>query len=150
MKKRIIVPVIILACSLCFADQAAWITKKQAEAASAILLKAGTLRHYCEPCGDVGYRTEKIRTVASAAAGTGEYYEVSVNGAPVDLAYVYVLRAGKWTNLAMLLNIQVSGVSGVIPADAREAEAAAGEGEEEIYRMNGMKDFEDEGPGEEE
>lgn len=149
MKKRIIVPVIILACSLCFADQAAWITKKQAEAASVILSKAGTLRHYCEPCGDGGYRTEKIRTVTSAATGTGEYYEVSVNGEPVDLAYVYVLKAGRWTNLAMLLKIEVSDVSRVMPADVSE-EAASGEGEEEIYRMNGMKDFEDEGPGDEE
>lgn len=122
MKKFIILPMLMLMCSICLADQAAWISKVKADAAVKILSKAGTVRHYCEPCGDEGYRTEKVLKVRSGWVdyNDADYYEVLINETPVDIAYVYVRQKGQWTNLAMILEIGVSGVSRVMPADVKE------------------------------
>ena len=121
MKRIILISSFILLCSICSADQAAWITRKQADAAFKILSTAGTVRHYCEPCGDKGYRTEKIRFVKSGKVETeGEYYEVLINDAPVDLAYIYIQQKGRWVNLAVRLKIEVSGVSKTLPASVKE------------------------------
>lgn len=138
--KRIITGIILtMFYSLCLADQAAWITKQQADAAVKILSKAGTVRYYCEPCGDKGYTSEKVGSVKSVMVDVEwpgkQDFEVSINDKPVDLAYVYVLQGGKWMNLAMLLKIEVGGVSRVMPADVKEL---AGD---DVYR-SGLKDFE--------
>ncbi|HPS58773.1 MAG TPA: hypothetical protein PK514_11770 [Spirochaetota bacterium] len=137
MKKFIMLPVLLLTCSICLADQAAWISKVKADAAVKILSRAGTVRHYCEPCGDKGYRSQKVLKVRTGWVDydNADYYEVIVNETPVDLAYVYVLQQGKWTNLAMILEIGVSGVSRVMPETVKD------KGQENLHRSE-VKDFE--------
>lgn len=137
MKKMIPVALFILIYALCFADQAAWISKDYADSAVKILSKAGTVRHYCEPCGDTGYRTEKVVKVRSGWVdyNDADYYEVLINETPVDLAYVYILQQGRWTNLAMILKIEVSGVSRIMPTGVKEIT------QEDLHKSR-MKDFE--------
>lgn len=137
MKKSIIVSVLIFTVSFCFADQAAWISKDKADAAVKILSKAGAVRHYCEPCGDEGYRSEKVSKVRTGWVDYNDqdYYEVLINETPVDLAYVYILQQGRWTNIAMMLQIEVSSVSREMPAGLKEIV------QKDLHKSS-MKDFE--------
>ncbi len=96
------------------ADQAAWISYEQSAIASNLVRSAGEIRHYCAPCGDKTSRHEKVLTVFTVKANPSdpdsEYFETEVNGEGIDLAYVYILLGGQWRNLAVLLNIEVTGV----------------------------------------
>jgi len=142
MKKTGLFAIIILSAVSLFADQAAWITKEQAEKGAKLIKTSGEIRHYCAPCGDNFYRAEKVKTSVAVKAGMSDsksqYYEVKVNGVEVDLAYVYVRTGGKWTNAAMLLNIEVTDVPKVLPDDLPDEEASA----EDIPSGSEMHDFE--------
>src|SRR5687767_4904759 len=73
-----------------FADQAAYVTQKQAEKAAAFLKDKPEIRHYCAPCDDKGDKTEAVSTVEAVVADASKgYWEVKVNGEGIDLAYVY-------------------------------------------------------------
>ncbi|MEP7074749.1 MAG: hypothetical protein ABI878_02980 [Acidobacteriota bacterium] len=94
-----------------FADQAAWISKADAQKAAAFLKDKGEILHYCEPCDDKSKKLETIKTVEAAALGTDNYWEVQVNGDGIDLAYVYFKnKDGKWKNLAREMDIKVKDV----------------------------------------
>lgn len=114
----IFLAVLFITCSL-FADQAAWITKEQAESGAKLIKGSGMIRHYCAPCGESAYRAEKVSSAVAVIVESNytdtEYYEVQVNGTGVDLAYVYVRKSGKWVNAAMLLGIDVSDVPEFLP-----------------------------------
>lgn len=105
------------------ADQAAYITKDQADQAVTALQDQRSIRHYCAPCGDKEFRTQAIYYSAEAVAVEGSpHFEVRTEGEGLDLAYVYVDVDGVWTNLAMRLKIPVqdvpetlAGVPGPLP-----------------------------------
>ena len=110
-KAAIISVAIALFAVVAYADQAAYITKIQAEKAAAFLKDKKQIRHYCAPCDDKGDRVEDIENVEAAPAGYQQYWEVKVNGEGVDLAYVYFLNEdGKWKNLAKELKVKVKDV----------------------------------------
>lgn len=139
--KKFLSVVIMLACFISlYADQAAWITKEQAERGAALIRASGEIRHFCAPCGDNFYRVETVSSVEAVKADGSNpadaYFEVLVNGNSVDLAYVYVISDGKWLNAAMYLNIPVEGVSKFLPSDLRN---------EEIDPSEIMEDYQ--GPG---
>ena len=119
MKLKLALFAIILAIftTTALADQAAYITKEQAEKAAAFLKDKKQIRHYCNPCDDKGDRVEDISTVeAVAVADSKPYWEVLVNGKGVDLAYVYFQdKKGKWKNLAKKLKIKVDDVPKSLP-----------------------------------
>lgn len=112
LKKIIAVIMLGLMLSLAvFADQAAWITKEQAEKTAAFLKDKQQIKHYCEPCDDKSVTTEDISTVEAAPTGTEDYWEVLINGKGIDLAYVYFqTKNGKWKNLAKEMDVEVDGV----------------------------------------
>lgn len=103
------------ASSVVHADQAAWITKKDADAGAALIVVGQELRDYCAPCGDRGYTSRSVASVIVAQPNPG-YWEVRVNGRGVDLAYEYVLSNGHWTNVATAAGLKVSGVPAELPA----------------------------------
>lgn len=107
---------IMLAASV-FADQAAYVTQKQAEKAAAFLKDKTEIRHYCAPCDDKGDKTEALSTVEAVVADASKgYWEVKVNGEGVDLAYVYFkTKKGKWKNLAKEIGVKVSDVPKYLP-----------------------------------
>lgn len=100
-----------------FADQAAYVTQKQAEKAAAFLKDKKEIRHYCAPCDDKGDKTEAVSTVDAVVADASKgYWEVKVNGEGVDLAYVYFrTKNGKWKNLAKEIGVKVSDVPKYLP-----------------------------------
>lgn len=99
------------AASAVLADQAAWITRKQAEKAVSLLRDKKQIRHYCNPCKDKGDKIENIDTVDIAKIEDEDYWQVKINGEGIDLAYVYYLDdKGRWKNVAKKLKIKVSDV----------------------------------------
>ncbi len=101
-----------------FADQAAYITKAQADKAAAFLKDKKQIRHYCAPCDDKGDRVEEIAKVEAVKVDYQHYWEVQVNGKGIDLAYVYFqAKDGKWKNLARELDVKVKDVPKTLPAD---------------------------------
>ena len=107
----------MLAPALSRADQAAWISKKDAEAAAARIKPGDEVREYCKPCGDKAYDSIRVSTVAVAAVGDGQYYEVRLNGRGIDLAYIYIRTGGGWENLAMLVGVPVENVPRFLPTE---------------------------------
>lgn len=99
------------------ADQAAYITKAQAEKAAAFLKDKKQVRHYCAPCDDKGDRVEAVNTIEAVVVDAAKgYWEVKVNGTGIDLAYVYFeTDDGKWKNLAKEMSIKVKDVPKYLP-----------------------------------
>lgn len=119
LKKLAVVLVLSLMLSLtAFADQAAYVTKSQAEKAAAFLKSQKQIRHYCAPCDDKGDKIEDVKEVSAAPAGYQDFWEVKVNGDGIDLAYVYFqTKDGKWKNLAKELDIKVDDVPKFLDKD---------------------------------
>jgi hypothetical protein len=117
--KKLIISLVILAISAIsiLADQAAYITKEQAQKAAAFLKDKKQIRHYCAPCDDKGDKVEDISTVEAVAVESSKpYWEVLVNGKGIDLAYVYFQdKKGKWKNLAKELMVKVVVVPKTLP-----------------------------------
>jgi hypothetical protein len=101
----------VFAATAVLADQAAWVTKEQAEKAATLLKDKKQIRHYCNPCKDKGDKVEDIDTVDVAKIENEDFWEVKINGEGVDLAYVYYLdKKGRWKNVATEVKIKVSDV----------------------------------------
>lgn len=147
MKNFFLSALIMLSFSFLYADQAAWITKDQAERGAALIKNSGKIRHFCSPCGDNFFRGENVHAVkALKAAGSNpgdQYFEVLVNGSGVDLAYVYVLSDGKWINAAIQLNIPVESVPKFLPDDLQDEQLLPENlpSEENIEDYDGSADF---------
>lgn len=118
MKNFIALILILMFALTAFADQAAYITKDQAERAVALLKDKGQIKNHCAPCDDKSITTQDIETIEAAPTGYEDYWEVKVNGEGIDLAYVYFLEKNdKWKNVAMKLKIDVDGVPKYLPKE---------------------------------
>ncbi|MEZ5426279.1 MAG: hypothetical protein R2747_08445 [Pyrinomonadaceae bacterium] len=116
MKKIFVIVLIMIFALTALADQAAYITEKQAKEAVELLKDKGEIKHYCAPCEDKSIRLEAIEAIEAAPAGYENYWEVKVNGDGIDLAYVYFKnKKGKWKNVAKELDIKVSDVPKYLP-----------------------------------
>jgi len=96
-----------------FADQCAWNDSAVADKAVKLLKQKSSVVHWCELCSDDKPVKEKIKVVISNTVENGKYHEISINGKPVDLAYVFIPSAkkGYYNNLGKLSNCGASGVS---------------------------------------
>lgn len=74
-----------------YADQAAYLSKKSAQKAAALLKINDEVRYYCKPCGDKDFRKIYIHSKEVVHTGHQEYYEVKLNEKGIDLAYTYIL-----------------------------------------------------------
>ncbi len=97
------------------ADQCAYIKKAHATTAAGFVKPGMVLREYCEPCGERTPAESKPVTVTEVAVtrvGTPEeFWELTVNGRGLDLAYTYVPFEGRYVNLASLAKCPAEGVS---------------------------------------
>lgn len=106
MNKLIVLLSLIISGNV-LADQCAYITKKQAQKAVKRLIKAESIETLCEPCGETISQRVEIESVTFANTGYQNYYEVSVNGKGIDLAYTFL----KGKNLAKSVRCETTGVS---------------------------------------
>jgi hypothetical protein len=103
----------IAALSVAHADQCSWVTKANADAALEHLAEGSEWLSYCEPCGDAA---PDHRTVGAATAAPVDdrFWQVSVDGKPIDLAYTFVRASADdpfFSNLARLVDCEASMVS---------------------------------------
>ncbi|AFY88332.1 MAG: hypothetical protein CLLPBCKN_001244 [Chroococcidiopsis cubana SAG 39.79] len=100
-----------------WADQCAYVSKEQALAAVSRLQVGQTIYQLCEPCGDRIPNQIAIQDLAAATTGSQDYWEVRVNGANVDLAYIFVDNeaANQKINLAVAVGCPARDVSVVLP-----------------------------------
>jgi len=111
MKKLITVFLLLILSVTTFADQAAYITKAEADRAVALLKTQKQIKHFCAPCDDQNVSLEEIKTIEAVPTGYQNTWEVKINGEGIDLAYVYFqTKKGKWKNAAKELDIKVQGV----------------------------------------
>jgi len=112
--------VILLLTISAFADQAAYITKAEADKAVRLLKDKTGIKHFCNPCDDKEIRLETIKTIEAVPTGYEGTWEVKINGEGIDLAYVYFeTKKGKWKNVAKQLDVKVQGVPKFLPEDKR-------------------------------
>ncbi len=118
MKKLMAAFLLLILSVTTFADQAAYITKAEADRAVALLKTQKQIKHFCAPCDDKTIRLEDIQTVVAAPTGYQNTWEVKVNGEGIDLAYVYFqTKKSKWKNVAKELDIKVQGVPKFLSKD---------------------------------
>lgn len=121
----------LLLAPLAHADQFEYVDLRTAEAALKALHRGDVVQRFCAPCGDTRATATSVRTlgidriwardgsahVDRDAAGQG-FWTVELNGAAVDLAYVYVRSRGSWRNLAVVLGLKPVEVPSQLPASA--------------------------------
>ena len=104
------------------ADQYAYVTVQQAAQAMQVLVGNPVVHGFCAPCGDEASQPARVERVEigriwegrsaepyQASDGT-TYWQVYLNDAPVDLAYLYVASGDGWENLALQLGLPASDV----------------------------------------
>jgi len=96
------------------ADQYMWVPKVAADRAASMMERGTIVRHFCEPCGDTKWREEKVRDVRVEESEWHDSFEIVLNGDGIDLAYTYIETDGGWRNLALMLDLDASGVSEVL------------------------------------
>jgi len=104
---------LLLFTSAALADQCAWISEAVGKRAQEKLKTGSVVLQYCEPCGDTD---PKPMTVEAAelkkVEGQDDYYEIVLNTAAEDLAYLYVPDKGTtYKNLGKLTECGATGVS---------------------------------------
>jgi len=109
----------LLCASTALADQYAYVSLRQAVDAMKMLTEGSVVHSFCAPCNDkasipIGIRLLEIGRVWEGTSAVPyrssdgvSYWEVSLNGQPIDLAYVYIRRGTQWENLAMVLGLAV-------------------------------------------
>lgn len=104
--------------SAAWADQCAWIDASTAASAVRHLPEGALWVAWCEPCGDPAPVAHVVGQTRTAPTSSPQLVEVSIDGSPIDLAYVFVRAtpdATRLTNLAKLAACPASGVSATIP-----------------------------------
>lgn len=118
MKKFTVIILVLVFAITAFADQAAYIHKNDAMHAVNLLKESEQVKHFCNPCDDHTVRTDNIGTLESAFTNYENFWEVKINGAGVDLAYLYYIDAtGKWRNVAERIGLKVFDVPKYLPDD---------------------------------
>src|SRR5262245_41241184 len=108
------------------ADQCAWITKEQGDKAVQSLEKGKRFLNFCKSCGDAkpGAAHEIKGALNHKVPKQAAYWQVSVNGKPQDLAYLYVEgKAGVFHNVAKIAGCATTDVKATVHL---EAEPSAG------------------------
>ncbi len=111
MKNLILLSIALLVSTTAFADQCAYITKKQAQVAVSKLALSNSIIELCEPCGEITPVKKEITSLGYAHTGYENYFEVKVNGKGIDLAYTYTNLG---INMALLSACKATDVSAVI------------------------------------
>lgn len=111
MKKYLAILMMLGLPTMLLADIAAYVSKTEAEASAAFIQKQKEIKNYCAPCDDKTAETEAVKSVKAAPVKDDKkYWEVSVNGAAKDLAYIYYKTDdGRWRNVGIAVGVEVEG-----------------------------------------
>jgi hypothetical protein len=94
------------------ADQCAWIDGAVARKAQTLLTSAPKFIEFCEPCGDKAPGIPQRVQGVDIHPADGELSELTLNGKPIDLAYIFIKTDDThYKNLAALAGCPATGVS---------------------------------------
>ena len=108
---------LLMTASFAQADQCQLIPVEQAATALNHLKPESQFVNFCEPCGDKDFYQRPVQTVNSLQTNKDEvsgqvYWEISVNGKGIDLAYTFLRTAdGSYLNMSKLANCPSQSVS---------------------------------------
>jgi hypothetical protein len=94
-----------------YADQFAYIEPGIAIRAAEILLYENDVFLFCEPCNELQGTVVPVQRIEVIDVHYHGMREIELNGNPIDLAYTFVRRDGRWKNLAKELGLKPSDVS---------------------------------------
>ena len=85
---------LLITATLAHADQCQLIPVEQASKALNHLKPESQFVNFCEPCGDKDFHKKEVQTVESITVNKDEvgghtYWEISLNGKGIDLAYTF-------------------------------------------------------------
>lgn len=88
---KIILPVVsMLLFSIAQADQCAYVSKDQAQAALKAVQKAEDVDSLCQPCGETQAQGIGFNTAEAKPVGSENFWGLYLDGRLTDLAYTYV------------------------------------------------------------
>jgi hypothetical protein len=110
MKKLALASMILMTSSMAFADQCAFVSQDTAKKALKMISDLSSIQTLCEPCGETKPQTIDIKSIGAGDVNYQGFWQVSVNGKGLDLAYTYL----NGLNVAQLVNCPSQGVSSSI------------------------------------
>ncbi|HEY5945079.1 MAG TPA: hypothetical protein VIV40_06285, partial [Kofleriaceae bacterium] len=124
MKAWLIPISLVVLADTAHADQCAWVDRWVANKANVVLDASPKFIEFCEPCGDKAPGVPQLAKHVDIATPETGYRELSINGKPIDIAYVFVKTDDThYRNLAALAGCETTGVS---PSLTIEAETKTG------------------------
>ncbi|MGB1010591.1 MAG: hypothetical protein ACPGVP_12800 [Thiolinea sp.] len=108
---------LLLTATAAQADQCQLIPVEQAAKALNHLKPASEFVNFCEPCGNKDFYTQPVQKVKSMQVSQDEvsgvtYWEISLNGKGIDLAYTFLRTAdGSYLNMSKLADCPSQSVS---------------------------------------
>ena len=110
------------------ADICAWVGQSVAQKAATLIKPGDTVQMFCPGCGDTTSKPMQVAKVASGQVkGQAKYYQVTINGEPIDLAYVYIRAPnGAWTNVGSQVSCSKDNDSPKTIAGSQIGQAAQG------------------------
>ena len=109
-----------ITCLPAIADQCAYISKEQGITALSRLDIDQTIYKLCEPCGDESTSPTVIQNLSLEKVDYQDYWQITVNGEGIDLAYVFVDSGieNQILNLAAIADCPAVKVSPVLPPES--------------------------------
>ena len=109
------VVIFVLTLTAAYADQFAYIKPETARQAVEVLAKEKEVYFFCEPCNESTGQLAKSEKLEAVDVNYEGFHQVQINSQGIDLAYTYVMRKGRWKNMAVELGLKPTGVSAEIP-----------------------------------
>lgn len=142
-KAHVLLPALLLAAAV-RAEHAAVVAVAEAETLSALMRESRSIRHFCLPCGDTAWTAERVdRAEAMRARPGADEWAVIVNGKPVDAAYVYIRRNGRWENAAWSAGLRFPDIPATLRGALRVADIAPADSAQAFFTWSGLYAMED-------
>lgn len=115
--KHLLAAVLLTTSAVAQADQCQLIPVEQAAKALNHLKPDSKFVKFCEPCGDTDFYQKTVQTVNSLHVNKDEvlgktYWEISLNGKGIDLAYTFLRTTdGSYLNMSKLADCPSQSVS---------------------------------------
>jgi len=114
MKKIAVIVLILVMSPNLFADQLAYLSKKDADRGAEVIERAKKIGLFCGCCDNDKNKIVKISGVEVKHTGYENYFEIFVmykehgenKSVPVDLAYVWIKSKGKIQTVGQVLGLQ--------------------------------------------
>lgn len=122
-----------------WAGHAQILTGDEARRLEAMIGEAGTIRHFCAPCGDTAWREEKVREARGVLSHSpADEWTLLVDGNPVDAAYLYLRKGDRWVNAAALAGISFPDVPATLLEALLETELPVLDSSVALYSWSGL------------